>query len=197
MNQTVTTIITLIGTTALTSIVTLIVTALYHHIVNNSKKAIEKKDAASKERLKGLFDEFSTPIINKLDENGKTLNKVADGTRNSLKNDILKCYYDCLKKGYRSQNDTDNFRSMFDSYIALGGNSFIRDEIYPLFYEQISFKTAKEIAEIEHDRRTKRDQESAQLQAVVDRGLNCPYYNKKKTVRKRSSKKQILLENKD
>ena len=59
---------------------------------------------------------------------------VAQGTKASLRNDLLKCYYDCKAKGYRTEDDTKNFTAMQSAYHSLGGNSFIDKDISPMFY---------------------------------------------------------------
>ena len=194
MDNALVTILSLIGTTLLT----LTVTSIYHHFVNGSKKAREKKKRERKGELKELFDEFSQPIITKLDNAEKKLDKVADGTRNSLRNDILKYYYDCLKKGYRTEKDTNNFDGMYNSYIALGGNSFIKEEIYPKFHDEIELLTEKEVYEIEHIKKSEKEDFDKKLEFVINRSMQCPLYKEKKTRKtKTSKKKQILLEDKD
>jgi hypothetical protein len=116
---------------------------------------------------------------------------VSEGTKNSLRNDLLKYYYDCLKKGYRSEKDTHNFEGMYTSYIALGGNSFIKDEIYPKFHEEIPFLTEKEIYELEHKSRSEKDELNKKLNQVIERSMNCPHFdnNTEKSIKCQKTKK--------
>jgi hypothetical protein len=109
---------------------------------------------------------------------------VSEGTKNSLRNDLLKYYYDCLKKGYRSEKDTHNFEGMYTSYIALGGNSFIKDEIYPKFHEEIELLTEKQIYELEHTNRSEKDEFNKKLDQVIARSMNCPYFDNTNKVTK-------------
>ena len=55
------------------------------------------------------------------------------GTLAGLRCDILKVYYDCNRKGYKTKNDAENFRDLCEAYEELGGNSFIKHDIIPAF----------------------------------------------------------------
>ena len=61
------------------------------------------------------------------------LNEVA--TQASLRNDILVSFYHCAKKGYRTSDDSENFRHMYEAYHGIKGNSFIDKDIAVWFYE--------------------------------------------------------------
>ena len=50
-----------------------------------------------------------------------------EGTKCSLRNDILTLYYKCCEKGYRNDYDYQNIHEMYDAYQELDGNSFIKD----------------------------------------------------------------------
>ncbi len=52
---------------------------------------------------------------------------ISNGTLSGLRNDILNCYYRCLDKHYRNDWDYTNIHDLYESYTALGGNSFIAD----------------------------------------------------------------------
>ena len=78
---------------------TLIMTAIFNHITNSSKKAKEQRSAERKSDLKELFDEFILPMNGKtnemdkkIDEMHSDLRKVSVGTLASLRNDLLECY---------------------------------------------------------------------------------------------------------
>lgn len=60
------------------------------------------------------------------------MNLIATGTQATLRNDLLNCYYDCKKKGYRTAEDIQNFADMYAAYRALKGNSFI-EQIAKIF----------------------------------------------------------------
>ena len=90
-----------------------------------------KKKAEERENIKEVLNEVLEPIKVNLSADLKTLNKkvdlVSSGTLSSLRNDILKDYYICRAKGYRSDYDFSNMHSMYKSYSELGGNSFVSD----------------------------------------------------------------------
>lgn len=67
------------------------------------------------------------PVNKKLSTISDRLEKVGNGTLSSLRNDILRCYYDCLAKGYRNDFDYENIHDLFESYENLNGNSFVAD----------------------------------------------------------------------
>ena len=46
-----------------------------------------------------------------------------------LRNSLMRLYYDCKKKGYRTVDDSKNYREMHEAYNAIGGNSFIDSDI--------------------------------------------------------------------
>lgn len=96
----------------------LIVTAIWN-ILN--KKATKVKELQEKEKT----DE----LINTIKSNTKPLEEkidlIAMGTQATLRNDLLNCYYACEKKGYKTNEDIQNFADMYEAYHDLHGNSFI------------------------------------------------------------------------
>lgn len=163
---------------------TLIMTAIFNHITNSSKKAKEQRSAERKSDLKELFDEFILPMNGKtnemdkkIDEMHSDLRKVSVGTLASLRNDLLECYYNCKKKGYRNTDDTKNFNRMFNAYIDLGGNDIIEHDVAPSFHN-LRLVTQEEEIQIQHNILTKQETFEHTIEEVVDRSLHCPYYNK-------------------
>lgn len=163
---------------------TLIVTALFNHFMNGSKKAKEKRSQERKADLKELFDEFIVPMDNKTNDMNKKiddmhvdLKKVSVGTLASLRNDLLECYYSCKKKGYRNNDDTKNFNRMFNAYIDLGGNDIIEHDVAPSFHE-LQLVTQEEEIQIQHNILTKQETFEHTIEEVIDRSLHCPYYGK-------------------
>lgn len=57
------------------------------------------------------------------------LTDIQGGTLSTLKNDILNRYYECDAKGHRTDYDYQAVHASYESYINLGGNSFISDVI--------------------------------------------------------------------
>jgi len=67
----------------------------------------------------------------KFGELEKSLKNVCDGTKDSLKTEMLKIYYKYLPYSTIATYDRQAFMDMYESYIALGGNTFIK-EIKPI-----------------------------------------------------------------
>jgi hypothetical protein len=59
----------------------------------------------------------------------KRLEKVANGQKCQLRQDMLRTYYHCRESNTIRQYEFENFVSCYEAYKALGGNSFI-DKIY-------------------------------------------------------------------
>ena len=59
----------------------------------------------------------------------KQMDKIADGTRCQLRSEMLRIYYHNREKRQIRQYEFENFVKLYESYKALGGNSFI-DKIY-------------------------------------------------------------------
>ena len=74
---------------------------------------------AIREELEPLHEDINN-ISNKLDQ-------VSEGTVCVLRNAILQGYYSCAQKGYYNDNDYSNIHHLYETYTALGGNSFVAD----------------------------------------------------------------------
>ena len=85
-----------------------------------------KKEERLEELRKMIADQV-LPIVETIGQVKEKLDQVGDGTLSSLRNDILKCYYDCLAKGYRNDFDYENLHDLYTSYDGLNGNSFVAD----------------------------------------------------------------------
>lgn len=177
---------------------TLIVTAIFNFVMNGSKQAKEKRSQERKSDLKELFDEFIVPMDDKTNELTKKvgemhddLKKVSVGTLASLRNDLLECYYNCKKKGYRNNDDTQNFNRMFNAYIDLGGNDIIEHDVAPSFHE-LQLVTQEEEIQIQHNILTKKEALEHTIEEVIETSLHCPSFGtgqKKKTTRKKPEPK--------
>lgn len=98
------------------------------------KREIEEKERKElhelrivQERKERVEDVKSVlvPIELKIDKIDNRLKHTADGTLASLRNDILKCYYECYDKGYRNDYDYQDVHDLYEAYKELDGNSFI------------------------------------------------------------------------
>lgn len=76
-----------------------------------------------------VIEEKTEPISGDVKRLNEKLDKVSDGTLSTLRNDITKCYYNCVEKGYRNDYDYQNVHHMYDSYKELNGNSYISDVV--------------------------------------------------------------------
>lgn len=72
---------------------------------------------------------FVRPIREKLFKEKKEDLSEREGLKCLLRNEILKIYYKNRDKQEIEEYEAQNFMHLYDSYVALGGNSFIL-EIY-------------------------------------------------------------------
>lgn len=96
----------------------LIVTTIWNKIAKHNRKIQELQDKKKTNELITTIKENNKPIEEKID-------LIALGTQATLRNDLLNCYYACDKKGYKTNEDIQNFADMYEAYHNLHGNSFI------------------------------------------------------------------------
>lgn len=132
------------SSTAFTTIVSLII----KHYFEKALKKKEEKEIEQKAKDDELYrlqenerrqerkadvlasvQEVITPLTEQIVSLNTKLDKVADGTLSTLRNDILNGYYKCVDKGYRNDYDYQNIHHMFDSYKELNGNSYVADVV--------------------------------------------------------------------
>lgn len=96
----------------------------------------EKQKEEHKTDIKKIVREELIPVRADIkevkDTQDKLENQLTDiqgGTLSTLKNNILNRYYECDAKGYRTDYDYQAVHASYESYINLGGNSFISDVI--------------------------------------------------------------------
>lgn len=141
------TVISLVGTTLITTVVGFVVKHYMNKQVKNKQEKERELQALRDERHRAerkrdtmdIIKETIAPLEKKIDDIGSKLSKVEDGTQSTLRNDILECYYKCLEKGYRSRYDYENVHHMYDSYKELKGNSYVA-EVVKKFDEDIPSK---------------------------------------------------------
>lgn len=118
------------------TLVGLIVADIYARIKLDGKKHVQKR---KQERIEEIQEAIKDPIQKILDDYNPKLQKI-EQTQNSisnririmedsdicvLRNGLLNSYTYCEKQGFRSTDDTESWMHMYESYKALGGNSFI------------------------------------------------------------------------
>ena len=96
----------------------LIVTTIWNKIAKHNRKIQDLQDKKKTNELITTIKENNKPIEEKID-------LIALGTQATLRNDLLNCYYACDKKGYKTNEDIQNFADMYEAYHNLHGNSFI------------------------------------------------------------------------
>ena len=96
----------------------LIVTTIWNKIAKHNRKIQELQEEKKTNKLITTIKENNKPIEEKID-------LIALGTQATLRNDLLNCYYACDKKGYKTNEDIQNFADMYEAYHNLHGNSFI------------------------------------------------------------------------
>lgn len=129
----------IVSTLSIPTIAALIWKELYEKKKAERNEIKELKNQENVKTIREIIKEEITSIENKIDKISENLGLVSKGTLSGLRNDILKSYYDCVEKGYRTQDDSENFREMYQAYKNLGGNSFIDEDIVPSF-EKIALK---------------------------------------------------------
>lgn len=112
---------------SLSTVSSLVWKDLHDKKVANSQHVKELKQKESAEQIRNIIAEEVKPICDKMDYINDRLEKIGNGTLSTLRNDILRCYYDCLGKGYRNDYDYENLHDLYDSYDELNGNSFVSD----------------------------------------------------------------------
>ena len=123
-------IITLISSIlSLSTITGLIWKDLYGKEKARKEHVDQLEENETQEDLRTIIKEEILPMDKKVDSISKKITLLTEGTLSGLRNDILKCYYDCVRKGYRNDYDYTNMHDLFDAYKGLNGNSFVQDII--------------------------------------------------------------------
>ena len=108
------------------------------------KKKVEETEEAKQrkkeERVREITDavaDILSPCSEKIVESIANIERRLDLSEKcdqaSLRNSLMNLYYDCLAKGYRTEDDSKNYREMHEAYNAVGGNSFIDSDVSEWF----------------------------------------------------------------
>lgn len=104
----------------------------------NEEVKKRKKEERHKEIIDAVSEIFSpcsekiVGVINKIEQR---LDLAEKCDLVELRNSLMNIYYNCAAKGYRTEDDSKNYREMHEVYRALGGNSFIDSDISRWFSE--------------------------------------------------------------
>ena len=109
----------------------------------HAKKKEATKEAKEKQR-KQRHEEIMEAVHEATDESFQGIGRRLDGIehrleiseecdRASLRNGLMGLYYACADKGYRTEDDSKNYREMHEAYNKAGGNSFIDSDVSKWF----------------------------------------------------------------
>lgn len=119
-------IISMLGISTVTG---LIWKDLHDKKLANSEHVKELKKREAQDNLRGVIQEENKNLQDSVIKIQDTIDIISEGTLCVLRNDILKGYYDCVKKGFRNDYDYTNIHELYDAYQKLHGNSFVADII--------------------------------------------------------------------
>lgn len=71
----------------------------------------------------------SDKIVKSIEKIEKRLDLAKQCDLAELRNSLMNIYYTCSAKGYKTEDDSKNYREMHEAYNALGGNSFIDSDV--------------------------------------------------------------------
>lgn len=112
---------------------TLIVTAVWNKCANGTQKVKDRRRLEHQADIRQVVKEESGSWVGNISEVKESLKLVSGGTQAGLRNDLMNCYNECSSKGFKTQDEAENFNDMYNAYHALGGNSFIDSDIIPAF----------------------------------------------------------------
>lgn len=95
------------------------------------KKEERKKEII--EAVKETMNPCSTKIVESVQKIEKRLDLSEKCDQAVLRNSLMNLYYACNAKGFRTEDDSKNYREMHEAYNAVGGNSFIDSDVSRCF----------------------------------------------------------------
>lgn len=111
------------------AVVTLLVKPIREKFVKWINKTANTQEFENKFiNINDKIDNLTTLVEKSIDQNNilqAEMSKQSEALKASLRNSILKIYYDCKAKGYITTFQLQNVTELFENYKALGGNSFI------------------------------------------------------------------------
>lgn len=95
------------------------------------KKEERKREIV--EAVKETLNPCSTKIVESIQKIEKRLDLSEKCDQAVLRNSLMNLYYACNAKGFRTEDDSKNYREMHEAYKAVGGNSFIDGDVSRCF----------------------------------------------------------------
>ena len=83
----------------------------------------------NKEIVEKKLDDLTKLVEKSIEQNEtleRQLNTQNEALKATIRNSILVIYYTQTSKGYMTTFDLSNLTELYDSYLALGGNSFVK-----------------------------------------------------------------------
>ena len=101
----------------------------------NSEAEKQRQKESRRKEIMDAVTEANEPIKQRLCElkAGQARSEKCDLA--VLRNSLMNIYYDCSAKGYRTEDDSKNYREMHEAYNSIGGNSFIDSDVSRWFDE--------------------------------------------------------------
>ncbi len=118
---------TILSLIAFPSLMGLLWKDLHDKKKENSEERKRKRTEELKASVREVVVEEIAPIKKSVESVDAKLDLVSNGTLSTLRNEIKNCFYECVDKGYRNDYDFKNIYELYESYVGLGGNSFIKD----------------------------------------------------------------------
>lgn len=144
------------------TLIALIVTLIFNKFKDGTKKAIQRRNESTREEMRTIIREENESIKSQLNDLDGKIDTIQEGTKCSLRTSILNSYYDCLTKGYRTNEDSENMEKLLDAYYSLHGNSFVQHTIEP------EFRRIKTKDEYEEEQRKQRRKKQVLVESYED-----------------------------
>lgn len=131
-------IISLAGSTIITTVIGLIVKRVLNRKFNEEKELAElraeKERQANAEVVRSTVKESVEPIREKVDFISDKVDTIARGTQAVLRDRLIQLYNYCTFQGYASLEQKQNFENMYTKYHSLGQNG-VMDSCYEKMME--------------------------------------------------------------
>ena len=97
------------------------------------KKKKEERHKEIIDAVSEFFDPYAKKVFASIENFNNRLDRAEKCDQAILRNSLMNIYYACNEKGYRTEDDSKNYREMHDAYHAIGGNSFIDNDVSQWF----------------------------------------------------------------
>ena len=110
---------------------------------NETEEAKKRQKAERRKEIIDAVSETMGPCSKEIRDSIQNIEKRLDRTEKcdqaSLRNSLMSVYYACKEKGYRTEDDSKNYREMHEAYNEIGGNSFIDSDV-SVWFDKIPLK---------------------------------------------------------